>query len=447
MCFFTAVGFSDERVDFLFMDSSISSRKWLIRFRTSLLDFVNFTVFLFLDFLDAILCVIYRYIDQFLEGKTTACYCGSRGEERGNADGDGENELSETLCGRRNVFRRIALVGFSGSCKDSEKMNNGSAWNRWSDCGCSSCVDGMENRNQKLYVAVREPPRGRSGKPKENVIFLHGFVSSSSLWTESVFPNLSETQKLNYRLFAVDLLGFGRSPKPRDCFYTMKDHLEKIEESVIHQFGLNSFHLVAHSMGCLIALALAAKYSNSVKSITLVAPPYFPSKDGGAMTVLENLGAKRVWPPLLFGSSVMSWYEHVGRCACFVICRNHRIWEWILRRINPRRNIDFRVIDLTKHTHHSAWHSMHNVICGGAKLTDGYLDELSRAGVKIYIYHGDQDVVAPVECSYNLKKKAVDATVNMVQNVDHQTIILGRERELTQDLEYIWANTVEIERS
>ena len=52
----------------------------------------------------------------------------------------------------------------------------------------------------------------------------------------------------------------------------MKDHLEKIEESVIHQFGLNSFHLVAHSMGCLIALALAAKYSNSVKSITLVAP-------------------------------------------------------------------------------------------------------------------------------------------------------------------------------
>lgn len=52
----------------------------------------------------------------------------------------------------------------------------------------------------------------------------------------------------------------------------MKDHLEKIEESVIRQFGLNSFHLVAHSMGCLIALALAAKYSKSVKTITLVAP-------------------------------------------------------------------------------------------------------------------------------------------------------------------------------
>lgn len=110
------------------------------------------------------------------------------------------------------------------------------------------------------------------GKPPENVIFLHGFLCSSSFWTETVFPNLSEHGKRNYRLFAVDLLGFGRSPKPRDCFYTLKDHLEMIEKSVICPFQLNSFHLVAHSMGCLIAIALAAKHPELVKSLTLVAP-------------------------------------------------------------------------------------------------------------------------------------------------------------------------------
>ena len=106
----------------------------------------------------------------------------------------------------------------------------------------------------------------------ENVIFLHGFLSSSSFWTETVFPNLSESAKQNCRLFSVDLLGFGRSPKPRDCLYTLKDHLEMIEYSVIGPYQLNSFHLVAHSMGCIIALALAAKHSKSVKSITLIAP-------------------------------------------------------------------------------------------------------------------------------------------------------------------------------
>lgn len=110
------------------------------------------------------------------------------------------------------------------------------------------------------------------GKPIENVIFLHGFLASSSLWTESVFQNLSESAEANYRLFAIDLLGFGKSPKPRDCLYTIRDHVSMIHKSVISPYQLNSFHVVAHSMGCIIALALVSKYHASVKSITLIAP-------------------------------------------------------------------------------------------------------------------------------------------------------------------------------
>lgn len=104
------------------------------------------------------------------------------------------------------------------------------------------------------------------------MIFLHGFLASSSLWTELVFPNLSQSGAAGYRLFALDLLGFGMSPKPRDCFYTLRDHIEMIEKSVICPFQLESFHIVAHSMGCVIAVALASKYKKSVKSVTLTAP-------------------------------------------------------------------------------------------------------------------------------------------------------------------------------
>lgn len=75
-----------------------------------------------------------------------------------------------------------------------------------------------------------------------------------------------------YRLFAVDLLGFGESPKPRDSLYTLREHVETIERSVVKPYRLGSFHVVAHSMGCLVALSLAAKHSTIVKSVTLVAP-------------------------------------------------------------------------------------------------------------------------------------------------------------------------------
>lgn len=107
---------------------------------------------------------------------------------------------------------------------------------------------------------------------QEDVLFIHGFISSAAFWTETLFPNFSKSAKSKYRLFAIDLLGFGRSPKPADSLYTLREHLEMIERSVLEPNKVKSFHIVAHSLGCILALALAVKYPGSVKSLTLLAP-------------------------------------------------------------------------------------------------------------------------------------------------------------------------------
>ncbi|KAM7482554.1 hypothetical protein LguiB_007137 [Lonicera macranthoides] len=65
-----------------------------------------------------------------------------------------------------------------------------------------------------------------------------------------LFPNFSKAAKSKYQLFSVDLLGFRRSPKPIDSLYTIREHLELIERSVL---------------GCILTLALAVKYPSSVK--------------------------------------------------------------------------------------------------------------------------------------------------------------------------------------
>jgi pimeloyl-ACP methyl ester carboxylesterase len=111
-----------------------------------------------------------------------------------------------------------------------------------------------------------------TGEAKENVLFIHGFISSSLFWTETLFPNFSSVAKSSYRLFAVDLLGFGKSPKPSESLYTLREHLDMIEKSVLEAHKVQSFHIVAHSLGSILALALAAKYPQCVKSITLIAP-------------------------------------------------------------------------------------------------------------------------------------------------------------------------------
>nr|GME08740.1 probable lysophospholipase BODYGUARD 4 [Ipomoea batatas] len=424
--------------------ATFMAKRGVTRAADFIITVLSFIVFFILDFLDALLCVLYRFIDDFLEGSSAAssCYCSRGGEE---------SEVSETLRRRKNVFRGMlgGFTHFAGIFKNNARGGGRGRGNRWSDCGCESCVSWMKNGvtdDLRLHFVVTQPSKDKledvDGKGAENVIFLHGFMASSSFWTQTVFPYLSEEDsRQKYRLFAVDLLGFGKSPKPMDCLYTIRDHIEMIEKTVIVPFEMKSFHLVAHSMGCVIAVALAARYSKSLKSITLIAPPYFPSSgEDASVTALEKLAARRVWPPLLFGSAFMSWYEHLGRCVCFLFCRNHRTWERILKLIT-RRDVHFVVVDMTRHTHHSAWHSMHNVICGGAKVMDKYLETLRNRGVKMNVIQGSKDQVVPLECSSNMKMKVGDnAEVKVTANVDHTSVVVGREEEFTRDLEQFWAS-------
>ncbi|KAM7273503.1 hypothetical protein ACFE04_028167 [Oxalis oulophora] len=421
-----------------------SPGKWARISASALHTALSFIVFLFFDFIEIFLCVIYRYLDLLFEGKISPCYCQSKGETSG---GELLSE-SETLYGRRNVFRQLVFFRFARKFQDCDKKTGNDEKTtelvRWSDCGCESCVEWIHG-DHKLHVVVRQPSGSEiadeDSNRTENVIFLHGFLCSSSLWTETIFKNLSEPASQRYRLFAVDLLGFGKSPKPRDCLYTLKDHVEMIEKSVVFAHQLKSFHVVAHSMGCIVALALAAKYSKHVKSVTLVAPPYFPSKkDGASLVAFETLAKRRLWPPLLFGAAFMSWYEHLGRCVCLVVCKGHRVWEMTIKLLSGSREVHFMLRDLARHTHSSAWHSTHNVIYGGAKFTDEYLETLSKSKTKICVMQGDLDNVVPLKCSRDIKKLAPDAEINIVENTNHTNVILGRENEFTRDLEHIWSS-------
>ncbi|KAJ0243737.1 lysophospholipase BODYGUARD 4 [Hirschfeldia incana] len=414
---------------------AISTKKWARKSGTAIHAALSFTIFFFLDLTDAILCFVYELLDEVLEGNSQSCYCNA--SPRTTV----ENEVSETLFNRRNVFREFARkLKLSRRMVNSKKTHD-EMTNRWSDCGCQTCSSWTKKEDGNLHVVVKDstPQEDSVREPLEDVIFIHGFMGSSYLWTETVFEHFKEDR---YRLFAVDLLGFGESPKPRDSLYTLKDHVEAIERSVVKPYQLGSFHLVAHSMGCLVALALAAKHSTIVKSVTLVAPPYFSSSLEGS--VLTRIAGKRLWPPLAFGTAVMSWYEHVGRCVCFIVCKHHKIWEWLIKLCTGKREIPWKILDITRHTHHSAWHSMHNVICGASKFADGHLETLVNSGVKIHLMQGDRDEMVPLHCSGDMKKNYPAVEVEIVVGADHESVIGGRREEFAERLKSIW-NSCRIE--
>lgn len=93
------------------------------------------------------------------------------------------------------------------------------------------------------------------------------------------------------------------------------------------------------------------------------------------------------------------------------------------------------------HTHNAAWHTLHNIICGSAGKVEGYLEEVkNRVKCNITIFHGRDDELIPVECSYNMQSRIPRAQVKVVENKDHLTIVVGRQKAFARELEEIWKN-------
>lgn len=90
--------------------------------------------------------------------------------------------------------------------------------------------------------------------PQTSVLLLiHGFPTSSWDW----LPMWGDLIK-NYRVIALDMLGFGFSDKPDNRNYSIHGQAD-IVEALVAAKGLESFHVLAHDYGDTVAQELLAR--------------------------------------------------------------------------------------------------------------------------------------------------------------------------------------------
>jgi pimeloyl-ACP methyl ester carboxylesterase len=95
------------------------------------------------------------------------------------------------------------------------------------------------------------------------VILLHGLGHASGTWAE-VLPPLAR----HFRVFAVDMLGCGRSDKPRIDYHLWA--LATYTRHFMDAVGIERAHLVGHSHGGGIAMHTAWQYPERVQRLALV---------------------------------------------------------------------------------------------------------------------------------------------------------------------------------
>lgn len=120
-----------------------------------------------------------------------------------------------------------------------------------------------------VALHVRETPRpAGDGAAAPEVVYVHGLAGSSTNWTD--LAGLLSTRAHGV---AVDLPGFGRSEPTRARTYdpgALTDALLCWLAGRREERG--PVHLVGNSLGGLIAMSVAARHPELVRSLTLVSP-------------------------------------------------------------------------------------------------------------------------------------------------------------------------------
>lgn len=110
----------------------------------------------------------------------------------------------------------------------------------------------------------------KSDAYKATLVLLHGLGESSRAW-DKIAQELPD----DLRVISIDLLGFGKSPKPEKTKYNISIQAKSVARTLLKYGVKQRVIVIGHSMGGLTAIELAKKYPVFVRGLVLCGPPIY----------------------------------------------------------------------------------------------------------------------------------------------------------------------------
>jgi len=126
-----------------------------------------------------------------------------------------------------------------------------------------------------------------NGPARETLLLLHGEPTWSYLYRQQI-----AIWAQDYRVIAVDHMGFGKSETPADRSYWLQDHVDNLEKLVLH-LDLTNITLVMHDFGGPTGMGLAIRHPERIKQFISINAP----TPAGQPDLVERLTANLAKSP------------------------------------------------------------------------------------------------------------------------------------------------------
>ncbi|WP_086931121.1 alpha/beta fold hydrolase [Agarilytica rhodophyticola] len=104
----------------------------------------------------------------------------------------------------------------------------------------------------------------------EVVILLHGFAQTSFAWRDQ----LAALGAAGYFAIAPTQRGYSPKARPSDVEAYKLSELRKDLMEIVDKLDADSFHLVGHDIGAILAWQLAARYPSRIRSLSIFSAPH-----------------------------------------------------------------------------------------------------------------------------------------------------------------------------
>lgn len=132
----------------------------------------------------------------------------------------------------------------------------------------------------KLHM-VSDPSNTR---PHTTFVFVHGIGSSHKMWRKTVQLLRKQKRFDGVSFIAVDLLGFGKSPRPDWATYDAARQARSLHRTIKTTTRGARVVMIGHSLGSLVCIEYAKAYPGTVDSMILCSPPFYRSSEGRFMS-------------------------------------------------------------------------------------------------------------------------------------------------------------------